>query len=74
LIVANLGTTAAELAGIAAGLQIAGVPFFVSVPVAALTVSALVITGSFRRVEQVLLALSAIFVTYIASGLLSHPH
>ena len=73
LIVANLGTTAAELAGIAAGLQIAGVPLDVSVPIAAVTVSVLVIAGSFHRVEHVLLALSAIFVTYIASGLLSHP-
>jgi Mn2+/Fe2+ NRAMP family transporter len=73
LIVANLGTTAAELAGIAAGLQIAGVPLHVSVPIAAVTVSVLVIAGSFHRVEHVLLAVSAIFVTYIASGLLSHP-
>ena len=74
LVVANLGTTAAELAGIAAGLQIAGVPLDVSVPIAAVTVSVLVLAGSFRRVEHVLLALSAVFVTYIASGLLSHPH
>lgn len=74
LVIANLGTTAAELAGIAAGLQIAGVPLVVSVPIAAVTVSVLVIAGSFHRVEHVLLALSAIFVTYIASGLLSHPH
>ena len=74
LVVANLGTTAAELAGIAAGLQIAGVPLNVSVPVAAVTVSALIVAGSFHRVEHVLLVLSAIFVTYIASGLLAHPH
>ncbi len=73
LVVANLGTTAAELAGIAAGLQIAGVPLNVSVPVAAATVSALIVAGSFHRVEHVLLVLSAIFVTYIASGLLAHP-
>src|ERR1700680_3464118 len=57
LVVANLGTTAAELAGIAAGLQIAGVPLQVSVPIAALTVSVLVIAGSFHRVEHVLLVL-----------------
>lgn len=74
LVVANLGTTAAELAGIAAGLQIAGVPLDVSVPIAAVTVSVLVIAGSFHRVEKVLIALSAVFVTYIVSGLLSHPN
>ena len=43
-------------------------PSDVSVPIAAVTVSVLVIAGSFHRVEHVLLALSAIFVTYIASG------
>ena len=74
LVIANLGTTAAELAGIAAGLQIAGIPLDVSVPIAAATDCVLVIAGSFHRVEHVLLALSAIFVTYIASGLLAHPH
>src|ERR1700712_4289479 len=35
LIVANLGTTAAEMAGIAAGLELGGVSRYVSVPLAA---------------------------------------
>jgi NRAMP (natural resistance-associated macrophage protein)-like metal ion transporter len=74
LILANLGTTAAEMAGIAAGLEIAGVSRYASVPLAAAAVTALVLAGSFHRVEFVLLALSSVFVTYIASGLLAHPH
>src|ERR1043166_8989523 len=39
LIVANLGTTAAEMAGIAAGLEIGGVSRYVSVPLAAAAVT-----------------------------------
>ena len=74
LIVANLGTTAAEMAGIAAGLEIAGVSRYVSVPVAAVAVTALVLAGTFHRVEIVLLVISSVFITYIASGLLAHPH
>ncbi len=74
LVVANLGTTAAEMAGIAAGLEIAGVSRYVSVPIAAASVTALVLAGTFHRVEIVLLVLSSVFVTYIASGLLAHPH
>lgn len=74
LIVANLGTTAAEMAGIAAGLEIAGVPKYASVPIAAAAVTALVLGGTFHRVEVVLLVLSSVFITYIASGLLAHPH
>ena len=74
LVLANLGTTAAEMAGIAAGLEIGGVSRYISVPLAAAAVTTLVIAGSFHRVELVLLGISSIFVTYIASGLLAHPH
>ena len=74
LVVANLGTTAAEMAGIAAGLEIGGVSRYVSVPIAAVAVTTLVLVGSFHRVEFVLLVISSVFVTYIASGILAHPH
>ena len=74
LVVANIGTIAAEFAGVAAGMQVlTGTSKYVSVPLAALAVSVLVLKGSFRRVEHVLLALSAIFVAYIISGVLAHP-
>jgi len=46
---------------------------YVSVPLAAAAVSVLVLKGSFRRVEHVLLARNAIFVAYIVSGLLAQP-
>lgn len=73
LLVANVGTTCAEFAGIAAGFGLFGISRYVSVPLAAIAVSALVIEGSFRRVQHVLLVLSAIFVTYVVAGLLAHP-
>ena len=74
LVVANVGTICAEFAGVAAGMEVlAGTSRYISVPLAALAVSVLVLKGSFRRVEHVLLALSAIFVTYIVSGFLAHP-
>src|SRR5437764_3982062 len=61
------------MAGIAAGLEIGGVSRYLSVPRAAAAVTALVLAGSFHRVEIVLLVLSSVFVTYIASGILAHP-
>jgi NRAMP (natural resistance-associated macrophage protein)-like metal ion transporter len=73
LVAANIGTTAAEFAGVAASLGLAGVTRYLSVPVAAVLVTTLVVKGSFRRVEHVLLALAAVFVAYIISGLLAHP-
>jgi Mn2+/Fe2+ NRAMP family transporter len=73
LVLANLGTTCAEFAGVAVAGDLAGIPRYVSVPVAALAVSLLVLRGSFHRIEHVLLALSAVFVAYVASGLLAGP-
>jgi len=74
LVVANLGTLAAEFAGVAAGFDLlGGVSRDISVPLAALGVSLLVLRGSFHRVEHVLLALTGVFVAYVLSGFLSHP-
>jgi Mn2+/Fe2+ NRAMP family transporter len=74
LIIANLGTLCAEFAGVAAGMDLLmGLSRYVSVPLAGLAVSLLVLRGSFKYVEHVLLALSAVFVAYIASGFLAHP-
>lgn len=74
LVVANVGTICAEFAGVAAGMHVlAGTSRYISVPLAAAAVSVLVLKGSFRRVEHVLLALSAIFVAYIVSGVLADP-
>src|SRR6185369_8800633 len=73
LLVGNVGTTAAEFAGVAASLDLAGVTRYVSVPVAAVAVSTLVLRGSFHRVEHILLLLGSVFITYIASGLLADP-
>src|SRR6476646_4007781 len=74
LVIANFGTLCAEFAGVAAGAQLlAGASRYFSVPVAAFGVSALVLRGSFHRVEHILLALSAVFVAYILSGFLAHP-
>jgi Mn2+/Fe2+ NRAMP family transporter len=73
LFVANVGTTTAEFAGIAAGGEIFGIRRVISVPVAAVLVSVLVLRGGFRRVERVLLALSAVFIAYVGAGVLAGP-
>jgi Mn2+/Fe2+ NRAMP family transporter len=74
LVLANLGTLCAELAGVAVGAQVlAGVAPAVSVPGAAVAVSALVLASGFHRVEHVLLVLSSVFVAYVAAGVLAGP-
>lgn len=73
LVVANLGTTCAEFAGIAAGFELFGINRYLSVPATALIVSLLVLRGNFHRIEHLLLLLSTVFLAYIASGILAKP-
>ena len=73
LIVANIGTMTAEFAGIAAAGQLFGVSKYLSVPVAGMLVTFLVLRGSFGRVEKVFFLLSSVFISYILAGFLSHP-
>ncbi len=64
LIVANLGNVIAEFAGVAASLQIFGVPVWASVPAAALGVWLLVLKGTYRSVEKFFLVASIFYVAY----------
>ena len=73
LIMANLANTIAEFAGVAASLQIFGVPAWASVPVAAAAVWVLVLKGSHRQVEKVFLVASLLYVAYPISAALARP-
>lgn len=73
LIIANLGTTAAQFAGIASAAELFGVSRYLAVPLGAALVWLLVTKGSYRRVEKVLLGLSLYSVAYIVSAFLIKP-
>ena len=74
LLIANAFTTVAEFAGIAAGMELLGVPRLVSVPIAALVIWLLVVRGTYPVVERVLLSIGVVYLTYIVSGFLVHPN
>ena len=74
LLIANIATTVAEFAGIAGAMDIFGISPFIAIPVAAIAVWFLVLRGSYRYVERILLALCLIYVTYVVSGFLVHPN
>ncbi len=73
LLASNAATSVAEFAGIAAALQLFGVSKYISVPIAAVVVWALVVRGSYRNVEKILLALSAIFLAYVVAAFMAKP-
>jgi Mn2+/Fe2+ NRAMP family transporter len=73
LLIANGSNIAAEFAGAAAALEIFDIPRWISVPVVAAGIWALVVFGSYRLVERVFLSVAVVFVAYIVSAFVAGP-
>ena len=73
VLVANLGICISEFVGIGAALDLAGVPFQVSVPVAAAAVWLLLVRGSYRTAERVFVLMTIPFFAYPVAAVLAHP-
>lgn len=73
LIFANLTTTVAEFAGVAAAMELFGISKYISVPAAALFVWFLVVRWNYKQVERILLVACLIYFTYVASGFMANP-
>ena len=74
MLVANLGTTIAEFAGIGAALSLFGVPVPVADAAAVAAVGLLLARGGFLRIQYVFLAIGAgVSVAYAVSAVLAHP-
>jgi Mn2+/Fe2+ NRAMP family transporter len=74
LVFVNLANTVSEFAGVAASMEIFGVSKYISVPLAAIAVWFLIVKGSYKVVERVFLIASAIFLAYVASGVIAAPN
>lgn len=74
LLIADIGNTVAEFAGVASSMEVFGVSKYITVPLGALLVWLLVVKGTYRRVERIFLISSAIFLTYVIAGFLAHPN
>jgi len=73
VLVANLTNTISEFAGVAASMEIFGVSKFISVPLAAVLVWVLIVKASYKWVERIFLVASALYLAYVASGILARP-
>jgi len=73
LVLANLTNIMANFAGVASSLELFHVSRYISVPLAALAVWLLIVKGSYQSVEKVFLFATALYVSYIVSGILVKP-
>src|SRR6201982_1266400 len=69
----DLANVVAELAGVAASMQIFGVSKYFAVPLAAILVWVLVIRGTYRQVEVIFLFACILYLSYVFSAFLAKP-
>ncbi len=73
LLLADLGNTISEFAGVAASMEIFQVSKYISVPVAAFLIWIIVVKGTYKHVERIFLVASGLYFTYIISGAMARP-
>jgi NRAMP (natural resistance-associated macrophage protein)-like metal ion transporter len=74
LLVADLGNTITEFAGLASGMSVVGVSRYIVVPLGAALVWVLVVRGTYRSVEKIFLVACLFYIAYPLSCFLAHPH
>ena len=67
LIVANLATTVAQFAGVAAAGELFGISRYISVPIAAVVMTFIVLKAEYKYVERVLLVLCLASLSYVVA-------
>jgi NRAMP (natural resistance-associated macrophage protein)-like metal ion transporter len=73
LLIADIGNTATEFAGVAGSMDIFGISKYVSVPLAAGVVWILVTRGNYKTTERIFLLFSACLLSYVFSAVAARP-
>ncbi len=73
LVIVNFTNVITEFSGIAESLNLFHISKYVSVPICAVLVWALVVKGDYKKVEKVFLIASAFYIAYVIAGVLSKP-
>jgi Mn2+/Fe2+ NRAMP family transporter len=74
LLLADIGNTTTEFAGVAGSMEVFGVSKYISVPVVGLLVWFLVVKGNYKIAERVFLLFSLSLLTYVVSAIMGKPH
>jgi NRAMP (natural resistance-associated macrophage protein)-like metal ion transporter len=73
LLIANLGNTISEFAGLASGMGVFGISRYVAVPLGAFLVWIMVVKGTYQTVEKIFMVACFFYVSYLISGFLAKP-
>lgn len=73
LVIADIGNTTTEFAGVAGSMQALGVSKYIAVPLSAVAVWLLVVKGTYKSAEKIFLVFSLFLLSYIVSALMGKP-
>jgi len=74
LLIADIGNTTTEFAGVAGSMQVFNISKYLSVPISAVLVWWLVVKGTYKFSERVFLIFSAFLLVYVVSAIMGKPH
>jgi NRAMP (natural resistance-associated macrophage protein)-like metal ion transporter len=72
-LLADIGNTATEFAGVAGSLGIFGVSKYISVPLSAVAVWLFVVKGNYRIAERIFLVFALFLFSYVISAIMAKP-
>ncbi|MCX6272079.1 MAG: Nramp family divalent metal transporter [Bacteroidetes bacterium] len=73
LLIADIGNTTTEFAGVAGSMNVFGVSKYISVPLVTIAVWLLVVKGTYRSAERIFLIFSIFLLSYIVSAIMGKP-
>jgi len=74
LLLADIGNTTTEFAGVAGSMEVLGVSKYISVPLVGAIIWILVVKGNYKIAEKVFLIFSLSLLVYVVSALMGKPH
>ncbi|KAB2639603.1 MAG: divalent metal cation transporter [Verrucomicrobia bacterium] len=74
LLIADIGNTTTEFAGVAGSMEVFGVSKYISVPIVGFLVWFLVVKGTYKFAERIFLLFSVSLLMYVVSALMGKPN
>ncbi len=74
LLIADIGNTTTEFAGVAGSMEVFGVSKYISVPIVGILVWLLVVKGTYKIAERIFILFSVSLLMYVVSALMGKPH
>lgn len=73
LLIADIGNTTTEFAGVAGSMEVFGVSKYISVPIVGFMIWVLVVKGTYKIAERIFLLFSVSLLMYVVSALMGEP-